>query len=189
MDDIKKISAAAEALLFIYGEPVEMKKLSEILGITIENAKIALSDLSDNLKSEGRGLNLIFSGDRVQLVTKPEFFTLIENLVKDEYEENLTPAALETLSIVAYLGPVPRSQIDYFRGVNSTYSLRNLMMRGLIERSFNEGRPHIPLYGASFDLLKHLGLSNVEELPDYDKFKEIIAKAAENGEEPTGLNN
>lgn len=191
MENINKTAAAAEALLFVYGEPMEIKKISEILRISEDETKTALNHLSQELQSDSRGLLVSFSGTRAQIITKPEFFSSIEGLVKDEYEENITPAALETLSLVAYLGPIPRSQIDYFRGVNSTYTLRNLLMRGLVERVSDQsrsasdgearpfGRPHMPFYQASFDLLKHLGLSNIEELPDYEKFKEIIAKSVE----------
>lgn len=161
-----KILASIEAILFSYGEPMEIKKISGLLKISEDETKQAIEELQKNLESENRGLKLIFNGEQVQLATKPEFSGFLEEFIKEEFKENLTPAALETLALIAYLGPITRAKIDYFRGVNSSFTIRNLMMRGLIERV--EGSYQ---YQASFDLIKHLGLSKMEELPEYSKFK------------------
>jgi len=74
--------------------------------------------------------------------------------------------------LIAYLGPISRAQIDYFRGVNSSFILRNLLMRGLIER-VSESADRSYSYQISFDLLKHLGISKIEDLPDYLKYREL----------------
>ncbi len=161
----KNTIAALEALLFSYGEPMEIDKIVKLLNVELENVKNALDNLRKDLESESRGLRLIFQNDKVQLATKPEFSGFLEEFIKEEFKENLTPAALETLSLIAYFGPVTRAKIDYFRGVNSSFTIRNLMMRGLIERV--EGSYQ---YRASIDLIKHLGLSKIEELPEYEKF-------------------
>lgn len=173
--NVKKIFGAIEALLFVYGEPLEVKKMADILGIDVEQIKSALADFKEFADKEDRGLSLVFDGVKAQLVTKADFSEIVEKLVKEEYEQNLTPASLETLSLVGYLGPVPRSQIDYYRGVNSSYMLRNLMMMGLVERIVDPKNQNIFLYRVSFDLLKHLGISKIEELPDYQKFQSILA--------------
>ncbi len=174
--DNNKLLGAIEALLFIYGEPLEIRKLAKILGVEEERVNSGLKDLEENLKNRESGLVLIFQGNRVQLATKPDFSRLIEDFIKDEYDETLTPAALETLSLIAYLGPVSRARIDYFRGVNSSYTLRNLLMRGLVERISDQKSSHIFLYQISFDLLKYLGVSKLEELPDYQKFQSLISE-------------
>lgn len=174
--DNNKLLGAIEALLFIYGEPLEIRKLAKILGVEEERVKSGLKELEENLKNRESGLVLIFQGSRVQLATKPDFSRLIEDFIKDEYDETLTPAALETLSLIAYLGPISRARIDYFRGVNSSYTLRNLLMRGLVERISDPKSPHIFLYQISFDLLKYLGVSKLEELPDYQKFQSLISE-------------
>jgi len=83
---------------------------------------------------------------------------------------------LETLSVIAYNGPIARSTVDYLRGVNSGYIMRNLLVRGLINRRPDPERPYIFLYDVSFDFLKHLGLSKKEELPEYDKYKDLSEK-------------
>jgi len=136
--------------------------------------KEAVSELQKKY-SEGGGLNLIFSdspaGQKVQLATKSEFAPLMEEFIKDEFKEDLTPASLETLSLIAYLGPISRAQIDYYRGVNSSFILRNLLMRGLVERYTDPQRANVYFYQASFDLMKYLGISKMEDLPEYEKFK------------------
>ena len=167
MNNQKNI-AALEAILFSYGEAMEIKKISGLLKISEDETKQAIEELRKNLENENRGLKLIFNGDNIQLVTKPEFSGFLEEFIKEEFRENLTPAALETLSLIAYLGPITRAKIDYFRGVNSSFTIRNLMMRGLIERV--EGSYQ---YRTSFDLIKHIGFSKIEELPEYEKFNKM----------------
>jgi len=185
-EDKKNITAEIEAFLFVYGEPLEVKKISKMLsrplsggqakGEKVSEAEVkeAVSELQKKY-SEGGGLNLIFSdspaGQKVQLATKSEFAPLMEEFIKDEFKEDLTPASLETLSLIAYLGPVSRAQIDYYRGVNSSFILRNLLMRGLVERYTDPQRANVYFYQASFDLMKYLGISKMEDLPEYEKFK------------------
>lgn len=178
------ISGAIEALLFIYGEPLGFGKMAEILGISENQVKEELDSLDQLLKDGQRGLKLIFQGSKVQLATKPDFSAAVEKIIKDEYEESLTPAALETLSLVGYLGPISRSQIDYYRGVNSSYTLRNLMMRGLVEKDSESKNSYPALYRVTFDFMKHLGISKVEELPDYHRFQSVLV--AEGGGKETG---
>lgn len=169
----KNILAAIEAVLFSYGEPIEIKKIAKLLDAGEDDIKQAIDELQKNLENESSGLKIIFNGERVQLVTKPEFSNFLEDFIKEEFKENLTPATLETLSLIAYLGPASRAKIDYFRGVNSSFTIRNLMMRGLIERAEGQGY----LYQTSFDLLKHLGISKIEELPKYEEFKKMNNQA------------
>ncbi len=162
----KNIIAAIEALLFAYGEPMEIKKIAKMLDKKEDEIQSVLTELDAKLKDENRGLKLIFSGSQVQMATKSEFSGFLEEFIKEEFKENLTPASLETLSLISYFGPITRAKIDYFRGVNSSFTIRNLMMRGLVERV--EGSY---LYQASFDLLKHLGVSKIEELTNYEKIQ------------------
>lgn len=173
MEDMGNYTGVLEAILFINGEPMEIKKLAKLLNCNENEVKLSLNKLAESLKENYRGLNLIFQEDRVQLTTKPEFASMIETLIKGEFEENLTNAALETLSLIAYFGPISRAKIDYLRGVNSSYSVRNLMLRGLVERSSDPNKGNVFLYKPSFDLLKYLGLSNISELPDYQKYQNL----------------
>jgi len=171
----ESLTAALESLLFIYGEPIALEKTAKLLEVKTEDLKEIIDNFETQLKTNlSRGLTVSRVGDRIQLATKPDFHKLGEKIVKEEIREDLTPAALETLSIVAYSGPIARSLVDYFRGVNSTYILRNLLVRGLIEREPDPQRPYVFLYNVSFDFMKHLGLAKQEELPEYSKYKEIL---------------
>lgn len=177
----QNLIAAIEAILFVYGEPLSIKKIVKILSkksgekIDENSAKDAVAQLEQKYLSEDGGLKLlqISSGSdmEVQLVSKPEFSSFLEDFIKEEFKEQLTPASLEVLALVMYFGPISKSQIDYYRGVNSSFILRNLLMRGLVDRGFDPKRSNAYLYSSSFDLLKYLGLSKVEDLPEFEKFK------------------
>lgn len=170
----KKLQAQLEALLFIYGEPIDIKKMAGILAATEDEIKNGLALLEEELRRDERGLVLIQDKNRVQLVTKPEFSKLLEDITKEEFTEDLTPASLEALSIVAYAGPITRADIEYIRGVNSSFILRSLLMRGLIERSADPKRPQAYIYSASFEFLKKIGLSKSEDLPEYKKYNDLV---------------
>ncbi len=154
-----------ESILFFQSEPIKIKKLGEILNIDQESIAKSLQELSNNLS--GRGIRLIQNDDSVSLVTSPENFDLIEKIKKEEKDKDLSKAAVETLSIILYRGPVKRSEIDYIRGVNSQFSLRALMIKGLIEREICKDDERTYVYNPSIELLAHLGLSSIKELPEY----------------------
>ncbi len=168
--------ASIEAFLFIYGEAIPVKKLAKMLKVSEDAAGQALDALAVALREQGRGLALVRDGESVQLATKPEFHALLGELVKAEVQAELTPAGLETLSIIAYAGPVTRSEVDYIRGVNSSFILRALLIRGIVERSPDPGRPNAYQYRPSFAFLKHIGAAQATELPEYAKFQELMKK-------------
>ncbi len=169
------ILSKLEALLFIYGEPIEVKKLAKIIGEKEADVRAGLVELETGLAHDERGIMLVQDKDNVQLVTKPEFSKLLEEITKQEFTEALTPAALETLSIIAYAGPITRADIEYIRGVNSSFTIRALLMRGLIERETDPKRANAYMYSTSFELLRHLGLSKNDDLPEYKKYKDLVS--------------
>lgn len=183
MSNIEQKLAELEALLFIHGEPFPKKKAEKILELSKEDFDSLLAEFENRLSTEGRGLTVVRDDEKIQLATKPQFAKLIENFVKDEFTEDLTQASLEVLSIIAYLGPVSRAQIDYRRGVNSSFTVRNLMLRGLIERFSDPDRPSSFLYKPTFEFFRHLGVKGKEELPDFEKFRESLA-ISESAESP-----
>jgi segregation and condensation protein B len=168
--------AALEALLFIHGEPLTTAKIAAIIEVDGAAAAELVAEFGRRLEAAGRGLTLITQDDRVQLATKPAFHSILERFVKDELSEDLTPASLETLTIVSYFGPLSRSRIEYQRGVNSSFILRSLLLRGLIERFPDPDRPNSYLYRPTFELLRHLGADKQESLPEYEKFRELFAR-------------
>jgi segregation and condensation protein B len=163
-----------EAILFFKGEAVSIKQLGVLLSVEKQEIIVALESLKQNLQN--RGLRLIKNEDKVMLGTAPEIFDLIEGLRKDELSKDLGKAGLETLSIILYKGPITRSEIDYIRGVNSSSILRNLLVRGLVERKTNEKNQRIFLYSPTFELLQFLGITNLEELPEFNEIKEEFLK-------------
>lgn len=172
--DKKNLTAKVEALLFIHGEPVSIKKLASILKVKEESVKKALQEIEELLESGSRGLSLVTKDKKAQLTTSPELSAVIEKLTKDEFDTKLTPASLETLSIIAYLGPCRRSLIEHIRGVNSSFILRSLMVRGLVERNQDPEKTNSCVYQATFDFLNHMGVKSVEDLPEYEKYRELV---------------
>jgi len=169
---MNQLESKIEAILFISGSPVQIKKLADLTEASEDEVRDSVKILSEKLSSDG-GLYLLEIEGAYQLVTKPEFAPLVQKMVKDDMTEDLTPATLETLSLIAYIGPTTKSAIEYIRGVNSSFTVRNLLVRGLIERSIHPQKANTYLYRPSADLIRHLGVASISELPDFDKFQEL----------------
>jgi len=120
------------------------------------------------------------------LSTAPEATKICEDISKEEFNKDIGRAGLEILATVIYRSPISRADIDYIRGVNSSFSLRNLLVRGLVERKTNpkDGRSY--LYSPSFRFLQFLGVTDVKKLPEYENFSKIVEQFIENSEEETG---
>ncbi len=179
------LASKIEAILFWKGEPISFKKLGQFLDAPEEAITSAIAELETNLK--GRAIVLIRKDDEVMLGTSPELGTLIEDLTKEELTKELGKAGLETLSIVLYKGPIRRSQIDYIRGVNSNFILRNLLIRGLVEKISDPKDQRSFLYRPTFEVLSYLGLSKTEDLPEYRTVTEEIQQFVETTEKDEGL--
>jgi len=171
---MKNLSAIIEALLFIHGEPLSFSKLAKLTKKSENEIKESATFLTASLKDENSGLFLLENDDSLELSTKPEFSSFIEDLIKDDFESNLSPASLEALTIISYLAPISRAEIDYIRGVNSSFMLRSLLLRGLISRKPDPKRSYIYLYEPTFNLLKFLGISSVKDLPNYEKYHNLL---------------
>jgi len=159
-----------ESLLFTSGHPLSYKKIAEVSGFAEEEIGNLLKELATDYEQNNRGLRLVFLDNKVQLVAAPESKE-VEKLIKSDFDEELTPAALETLAIIAYKGPVSRVAVENLRGVNCSFILQNLAIRGLIDKKNNpnDGRSYV--YNVTFDFLKQLGLSRLEDLPNYEELK------------------
>lgn len=158
------LSALIECLLFVAPEPVAVANLASSLDVPPAQVEEALSQLAARL-AQG-GLRLQRSQDRVQMVTAPEAAAAVERFLGLNPTMRLSPAALETLAIIAYRQPITRSQIDELRGVNSDGVLRTLLHWGLVEqgeRLEQAGRPF--QYRTTPDFLRYFGLQSLDELP------------------------
>ncbi|MCR4274793.1 MAG: SMC-Scp complex subunit ScpB [Candidatus Campbellbacteria bacterium] len=163
-----------EAILFFKGEPLSFSEIAHLLNISENNVQTAGQELKEHLARENRGIRLMENNGAYMLATAPEMAPRIEKLIKDELERDLGKAGLETLSIVLYYGPITRARIDHIRGVNSSFTVRQLAIRGLIEREENPNDQRSYLYKPTFELLSYLGVTNVSELPEYTHTKEEL---------------
>lgn len=161
-----------EAVLFYKGEPESRKGLAQLLKVTEDEIEKAVTTLASSL--DVRGIRLLRLQDQYELVTAPETSDVIVEVKKEELARDLGKAGAETLAIVLYRGPVARAVIEYIRGVNSSFVLRNLQMRGLIARVHNPNDNRSYLYKVTPELLKHLGVTSLTELPEYEKLRKEL---------------
>lgn len=156
------IDKQIEGVLFYKAVPMKKAAIAKVLGVGEEEVAAGLKVLKDRL--QGGGTTIVEVGDSIELAVAAELDSLIENIRKDELRRDIGKAGAETLAIVIYRGPVSRGEIDRIRGVNSSYILRALETRGLIERSAKtERNEFIP----TTTLLRHLGIQEKTGLPDY----------------------
>ncbi len=166
-----KLSQQIESLLFATAEAQSYKSLAERLNVTLEEVKSALEELEKSL--EGHAMALVRDGESVSMVTRSEHSALIEAIQKDALSKELSKASAETLSIISYQAGISKAQIEFIRGVNVSYSLRALSMRGLIEA---RGSGRSVGYYPTLQMLEHFGVSKVEELPQFTETSEKIKK-------------
>lgn len=168
-----------ESLLFVAGKPLNIKKIIEFVGGNKEEAEKCLNELAEEYKSRGGGILLLKIGNDYQFATTPANSEVVGQYLKEETEGELTRPQLETLSVIAYRGPITKPELEQIRGVNCSLILRNLMIRGLIDEDKSASEPK---YQISFEFLRHLGVLKVEELPDYKKLSgnEIIQSILQN---------
>jgi segregation and condensation protein B len=174
--------ASLEALLFVAERPLTRREIASLAGVDRDTVDARLGDLEVSLAE--RGVRLLVSGDRVELTTSREAGALIARYVGAD-AIRLSPAALETLAIVAYRQPVTKAAVERIRGVDSDYTIRALLHRRLVVelgRAEAPGRPF--LYGTGFEFLERFGLTTLEELPPLDV--DVAARIAEEGGSAVG---
>ena len=155
--------AQLEALLFVAERPLTRREIATVAGVDRAIVDARLGDLEVALAD--RGVRLVLSGDRVELVTAPDAGALIARYVGAD-AIRLSPASLETLAIVVYRQPVTKAAVERIRGVDSDYTIRTLLHRRLVVelgRAETPGRPF--LYGTGFEFLERFGLTSLDELP------------------------
>lgn len=193
-EKVEKIASKIESLLFLHGEPLSVDRLGKSLSATALEIEVGLEDLNMWYAAPESGLRLVRNGRNVELVTRPENAPEVEAMLVADREETLGKATMETLAVVAYRGPVTRASIDAIRGVNSSFALRNLLLRGLIERRSNPLDAREYEYSPSFRLFELLGVGSAAELPEFEALSRdprlaareetIAAEEAGNAEAP-----
>jgi len=177
-----ELESKIEGLLFYKNEELKIDKLASLLDVSVEQINEALAKLENSLSS--RGIVLIRKNDSVILGVNSELSPIIETIRKDEISKELTKASLETLSIILYKNNVSRSEIDYIRGVNSSFILRNLLVRGLIEKIVDPKDTRRMLYRPSLDALSFMGITSINKLPNYEEIQKQLQDVI-NIEQPT----
>jgi segregation and condensation protein B len=145
----------------------------------------ALGRLAEQMNADHSGIHLLRHGQSVQLVSNPVHSGMITEFLKEEQAGELTRPALETLTIIAYRGPISKVQLDTIRGVNCALILRNLMIKGLVEAKAAKDKLQTS-YQVSMDFVRHLGLTHISELPEYERLhSEAIMDQLLNPTKPT----
>jgi segregation and condensation protein B len=179
-------SSIIEALVFATDEPLTTRQIADILrnsengGVSIrmkeDEILAAIRELNGSYVADRRSFRIIQVAGGWQFATMPDFAEWLGRLVKERARRKLTPATIETLSVIAYKQPVTKPEVEAIRGVNADYAIQKLMERGLVTivgRSASAGRPL--LYGTTADFLKHFGLNDLSELPKPREIEEILA--------------
>lgn len=171
--DEREMMAVAESILFVSGDPVSTKDLSQLLGIDQRSTKKLMQRMIDCFNFERRGLQVICVNDTYQLATRPEHKEYVEKFVGAEKYQGLSQAALETLAIITYRQPITKADINEIRGVKSDYTIMNLMNKGYIQEVSRLDAPGRPiLYGTTDLFLKSFGFTSLKDLPPLEELEE-----------------
>ncbi len=154
-----------ESLLFIAGSDMSIKKMAGITEMKEEVIEKCLSTLEEKY-NDTSGVVLMRVGSKVRLATNPHIAPKIAEFMNSEVTGDLTKPQLETLTIIAYRGPIIKPEVEMIRGVNCTVILRNLMMRGLVEEVPGNIEPR---FQVTMEFLRYLGVAHAQALPDYEK--------------------
>jgi segregation and condensation protein B len=163
----KRLKNQLEGLLFISPKPLGIGELAKLVAGDRPEIEKLLDELIAEYASRG-GLQLLKLADKYQLATSSDSSEVIKKFVRSEITGELTRPSLETLTIIAYRGPISKAELEIIRGVNCSLILRNLLIRGLVEAK-DDARRGITMYQITFDFIKYLGIGQISELPDYEK--------------------
>lgn len=156
-----------ESLLFISGQPFSAEKVGAILGIKKAAAEEELKELKEEYNNRQSGVVIVVIDNKYQMATSPDTSETVQKFLKEEVIGELTRPQLETLTIIAYRGPISKVELEQIRGVNCSLILRNLLIRGLAEQKTN--KDGMETYLITHEFLRFLGLTEISGLPDYDK--------------------
>ena len=165
--EMKEIEAAVEGILFASGEPVHIDRICLAAELDRPTAELVLQKLMDYYSFERRGMRLLRLEDSWQLCSAPEYADVIRRAFEIRKPAKLSQPALEVLTIIAYYQPTTRAYVDQIRGVDSSYTVRLLLDRHLIEEC---GRLQVPgrprLYRTTKAFLRAFHLNSLEDLPE-----------------------
>ncbi len=163
-----KHTTQIEAILFVASKPLSYKKIAAGLGIETALVEESIEVLKTRYNHEESGIHILESDTGIQMASNPFAEEGIRQFMTFEVREELTKAQLETLTVIAYQGPITRPEIEQIRGVNCSVILRTLLIRDLIEQEAHTEKL-VDVYTLSVNALAHLGIQSVTELPNYEE--------------------
>lgn len=170
--EIEKAKAIIEAILFACGREVEIKELMSTLEMSSEEILTIIESMKQDYLQNERGIEIIKVNDALQLTTKKDYYEYIYPIFDKRSKPNLSNAALETLSIIAYNPKITRAEIEAIRGVNSDGTMYKLLEYNLIESVGKADAPGRPtMYGVTNEFMKMFGITSLDELPELPKYK------------------
>ena len=178
----KTMKSALETMMFMWGEPLEVKDAAEVLEADRKEVRELFKELMEEYEQEGRGIRIREVDDAFGYVTFVENELFVKKLCTPVRVRRLSQAALEVLAIIAYRQPVTRSEIDSIRGIKSERVIDGLMDKGLIEirgRSEGVGRPLI--YATTKEFLKKFGFASLKDLPEVPEYEEMRREREDEG--------
>jgi segregation and condensation protein B len=181
---ITEARRAIEAVVMAAVEPVEPQVLAQLVEIPVSEVESVCADLAEEYEREGRGFAFVRVAGGYRYQTHPDLAPYVERFVLEGQTVRLSPAALETLAIVAYKQPVSRAQLAAIRGVNVESTLATLTQRGYVEEVGHDPGPgQAILYGTTQLFLERLGIDSVRDLPELGEFvpEPAVVEALERG--------
>ncbi|MCG2686917.1 SMC-Scp complex subunit ScpB [Candidatus Parcubacteria bacterium] len=157
-----------ESILFISNKPLSTKQLADLVGKGKAEIETVLESLKREYNNSDRGIKIIEHNGKIQMATDSNSSEIVEKFLKQELTGEMTRPQLETVTIIAYRGPVTKMELEQIRGVNCSLILRNLLMRGLAESRLDK-KIQTTVYNITTDFVRFLGLTNIQDLPDYER--------------------
>ncbi|MFH1946608.1 MAG: SMC-Scp complex subunit ScpB [Candidatus Magasanikbacteria bacterium] len=157
-----------ESILFVASKPLSIKQIAKATQKKVNEAEEVLETLKMKYNTPESGIHILHEAGQFQMATNSNNSEVVDLFIKDEVSGELTKAQLETLTVVAYRGPITKPELEQIRGVNCTLILRNLSLRGLIEEGDDENKI-LSVYSLSLEALRHLGVDSTASLPDYEE--------------------
>ena len=164
------LTTTIEAVLFAAARPLKLGDLRKHLDVSEEVLREAIDDIATRFNVDGSGIHLMEQGGAVQLVSNAVVGEAVVKFLKKESSGPLTRPSLETLTIIAYRGPITKPEIEIIRGVNCSLILRNLLIRGFVTEEQDKTRLQ-PVYQVSHEFLQAIGVNRLEQLSDYESFR------------------
>lgn len=173
----KQMRSALESMMYVWGEPLDVKSAAEIFDVPWQEVYACLKELQETYENEGRGIRIREVNKCFQFVTAEENAPYIRKLCTPVKQKRLSQSALEVLAIIAYKQPVTKSEIEAIRGIKCDRVIDGLQKKDLVKgvgRSDGVGRPL--LYGTTDRFLKNFGFESLEELPEIEEISSVIGE-------------